>query len=73
MVEWFLERFEDPVHRTSYNTREGGYLWNWGGPYSADDEIQDEFSDIASFELMQQAVDKIQEDGLYDWAPKPSP
>ncbi|WP_141245358.1 hypothetical protein [Mesorhizobium sp. WSM4313] len=69
MVQWFHEHFEDPAVRLPYESAEGGYQWIWGGPYSADDEIQSEFSDVASFELMQEAVDEVQSDGLFDWAP----
>ena len=35
MLYWFRERFEDPVEETPYNSREGGYLYIWGGPYDA--------------------------------------
>lgn len=69
MVEWFGERYEDPVHRMPYNSREGGYLWINGGPYDADEEIQSEFSDVAEFDVMQRAVEEITSEGLYEWAP----
>lgn len=69
MVEWFGERYEDPAQRMPYNSREGGYLWIYGGPYDADEEIQSEFSDVAEFDVMQRAVEEITSDGLYEWAP----
>lgn len=69
MVAWFLEHFEDPAEKTPYESAEGGYQWIWGGPYNADEEIQDIFSEVADFDTMQQAVEEIQKDGLYDWAP----
>jgi hypothetical protein len=37
MVEWFFNNFEDPVHHTPYD---GGYVWIWGGPYDARDELE---------------------------------
>ena len=39
MREWFFENYEDPVERTPYESREGGYIYIWGGPYYAPDEL----------------------------------
>jgi len=36
MVSWFFENFEDPAHSTPWD---GGYVYIWGGPYDAADEI----------------------------------
>lgn len=72
MIAWFYSNYEDPVHRTSYNGREGGFLWNHGGPYDADSELQGEFSDIADLDLIQEAVEEVTSDGTYEWAPTPS-
>ncbi|MPR61238.1 hypothetical protein D7027_05310 [Ochrobactrum intermedium] len=72
MITWFYSNYEDPVHRTSYNGREGGYLWNHGGPYDADSELQGEFSDIADLDLIQDAVEEVTSDGIFEWAPTPS-
>lgn len=69
MVTWFRERYEDPAENMPYESGEGGYSWIWGGPYNADDEIQSEFSDVADFDTMQEAVEEIQADGIFDWAP----
>lgn len=73
MVHWFFERYEDPAHRTPYETREGGYQWIWGGPYSAKDELYSEFHGFAAEELIERAIEEIQSDGIFDWAPVPSP
>ncbi len=40
---WFHSNFEDPAQETPYNSREGGYLYIWGGPYNAHDELYGEF------------------------------
>jgi hypothetical protein len=69
MAQWFLANYEDPVHRTSYNGREGGYLWNHGGPYDADVVLQEEFSDLADFDVIQEAVTEVTSDGIFEWAP----
>ena len=73
MVEWFHAHFEDPAERTLYEFAEGGYQWIWGGPHSADEEVQDEFSEVVDFDTMQEAVREIESDGLCEWAPKEDP
>jgi hypothetical protein len=67
--DWFLTNFEDPVHITPYESREGGYQYIWGGPYDAHDVIENVFAGIASDEIIQAAIEEIEEDGLTDWAP----
>ena len=39
MQEWFYENYEDPVERTPYESAEGGYIYIWGGPYDAHEEL----------------------------------
>lgn len=73
MIEWFHAHFEDPAERTPYESAEGGYIWIWGGPHEATEEIEAEFGEVVSFELIEQAAEEIQRDGLFDWAPKPKP
>jgi hypothetical protein len=36
---WFRENYEDPVERTPYESSEGGYIYIWGGPYDAREEL----------------------------------
>jgi len=66
-IEWFQANFEDPAERTSYNGREGGYLWNHGGPYDARDEVANHFPDLPD-ELLDAAVEEIESDGTTEWA-----
>lgn len=65
MVGWFQENFEDPAMETPY---EGEYIYIWGGPYDASEELYDAFPD-AGEDLIARAVDEIQADGTFDWAP----
>lgn len=69
MVEWFHARFWDPAHETPYMSSEGGYIWVNGGPYDATEQLHGRFSGIASDEAIELAVDSVQSDGIYDWAP----
>lgn len=72
MVDWFFENFEDPAVRTPYESAEGGYIWIWGGPYSAADEIGSNFSDEDQ-DLIDAAVKRVERDGIVDWAPTEGP
>ena len=72
LVEWFLERFEDPAHRLPHESAEGGYQWIYGGPYDAREQLADNFSDERE-DVVEAAVDEIESDGLTEWAPVSSP
>lgn len=66
-IDWFHANFEDPAERTSHNSREGGYLWNHGGPFDAREEIFGRFPDLPD-ELLDAAVAEIESDGIEEWA-----
>ena len=72
MVRWFHRMYEDPANETPYDSGEGGYIYIWGGPYEARDEIGDEFRDLVSDEVIEAAVSKVESDGVLDWAPTDS-
>lgn len=69
MIQWFYENYEDPALHTPYESREGGYQWIWGGPYDASDEIGSEFSDLVSEDIIEEAVEEVTSEGIFDWAP----
>lgn len=69
MVHWFHGLFWDPANETPYNGREGGYLYIHGGPYDASDEFYEEFGAIVSDDVIQEAVDEVETDGITEWAP----
>ena len=72
LVDWFHTYYEDPVHRTSYDGQEGGYLWNHGGPYDASEQLYDEFSGIVSDARIAEAVEEIETEGTTEWAASPN-
>jgi hypothetical protein len=69
MRHWFAERYEDPAQETPYNSEEGGYLFIWGGPYDASQELQEEFGDIIPYKRIEAVVADVEADGIRDWAP----
>jgi hypothetical protein len=68
---WFRQNFEDPAERTPYETAEGGYIWIWGGPYDAREELEAEFSGVVPDDVIDEIVDKLEDEG-YEWAPRSS-
>src|SRR6516164_4356205 len=45
MVDWFFANFEDPAESTPYD---GGYVYIWGGPYDAREELNEAFGVVAT-------------------------
>lgn len=68
MVGWFFENYEDPAHNTPHSSSDGGYQYIYGGPYDAREVLGDNFPSVPE-EWINEAVDRIQKDGTYDWAP----
>ena len=71
IVAWFHSQFWDPAQETPYNGREGGYLYIYGGPYDAREEIEDKFGGLVDDKIIEIAVDEIEVDGT-EWAPSPA-
>lgn len=71
MRTWFLENFEDPVERTPYESREGGYIYIWGGPYEAHDELS-VFGGYAPDDVIEELADELSIDCPY-WTSAESP
>ena len=72
MEAWFRARFEDPAESTPYDSGEGGYQYIWGGPYEANDVIQEEFSGIVEFNVMRKLIEKLNSEN-WEWAPIAGP
>lgn len=69
MREWFFDRYCDPAMETPYDSGEGGYLWLWGGPYDAEEELQGRFSEIVEDDVIEELVIELTSDGNFEWAP----
>jgi len=72
MRAWFLENYEDPVERTPYESREGGYIYIWGGPYNAHEELS-VFGGYVPDDVIEELADNLSMD-CPEWtsAEKPS-
>jgi hypothetical protein len=69
MVEWFFSNFVDPVHNTPWD--EGEYIYIWGGPYYAREELEDAFPNIPE-RLIGIAVGRVENEGGPEWSPSDS-
>jgi hypothetical protein len=76
MIAWFQTHYEDPAESTPYDSAEGGYQYLGGGPCHAREELETyfehelkaQFEDDELEEIINAAVDKIEEGGMFDWA-----
>lgn len=72
MKSWFYANYEDPAERTPYESAEGGYIWIWGGPYDAREEIEGNFYEVADESTINEVVEEIEHYG-FEWAPTEKP
>ncbi|MCK9711802.1 hypothetical protein LT706_09695 [Pseudomonas syringae pv. syringae] len=68
MRHWFYERFENPANSTPYDGRQGGYHFICGGPYDPSDEIQERFSDVVTYEVMEELINELVQECGDEWA-----
>jgi len=69
MRRWFLARYCDPAEETPYESREGGYIWIWGGPYDPMEELQERFGGVVADETIEELATELYRDGGSEWAP----
>jgi len=69
MVDWFQVNFEGPAESTPWD--DGEYVYIWGGPCAAREELEEAFWTSASERALEVAVERIEEDG-WQWAPAQS-
>lgn len=69
MHAWFLQNFERPEEHTPYESKEGGYIYIWGGPYDPEEELMREFEDIVSSETIKKISEEFTEISP-DWSGK---
>jgi hypothetical protein len=70
MLYWFHSNFEDPTNETPRDN--GEFIYIWGGPYDARDELWNEFGSIVPEERIEQVIAEVEASGIQDWAPGPN-
>lgn len=69
LVKWFFENYKDPEDGVPWDGEDKKYVYVYGGPYHADEELFDNFPD-ADEAVINAAVEKIESDGTLDWVKK---
>jgi hypothetical protein len=67
MRQWFRDNYEDPANQTPYESAEGGYIWVYGGPYDAQEELSSEFGDDVPEDVIEELAQELS-DIMPDWA-----
>jgi hypothetical protein len=60
MEEWFRDYYEDPANKTPRD--DGEFVYPWGGPYDAFDELGDEFGELVPEDRIEELVKKLQQE-----------
>lgn len=68
---WFERNFEDPANETPYSSEDGGYLYVWGGPYDAREQLYDEFGQLVPADRIEEVADQVEAHGILEWAAGP--
>lgn len=68
--EWFTDRFCNPVDELPYNSKEGGYLYIHGGPYSPQDEIPHRFENIVPNDVLEEVITELEFEVGSEWSPR---
>lgn len=71
ICQWFFRNYCDPNENLPFNSQEGGFIWIHGGPYQADEVIEDTFTDYASDQAIKESITLIQGEGILDWSGRP--
>lgn len=71
MRHWFFQNYENPAERTPYESKEGGYIYIYGGPYDAGEELGDMFGGIVPEDVMELLVGDL-EGECWEWTSTPN-
>jgi|SRR6476620_354359 hypothetical protein len=58
MLYWFHGNFEDPSNETPRD--EGEFIYIWGGPYDARDELWNEFGSIVPEDRIEEVISEVE-------------
>jgi hypothetical protein len=71
MVQWFLQNYESVEENTPRDSGEWVYIW--GEPVNATEELFNQFNELFAAELIDVAVEVLERDyDVDDWVPVPS-
>lgn len=68
LKKWFLNNYEDPANCCPWE--DGEYVYIWGGPYDAREELEEHFSGFVSEQVINDVIDEL-ENISYEWSDIP--
>lgn len=69
---WFFDNYDDPVNLLPYESKEGGYIYIWGGPYELKDVINNRFYNDVDKEIIDKVIKDIESEyGDIEWSKQP--
>lgn len=71
MKNWLLENYESPESaELPYDSNTNDYIYLWGEPLSTEEILDDEFSGITSYRVIEKSVSELEEEeGVKFWVP----
>ncbi len=69
MRNWFYSNYENPAEHTPFESKEGGYLYIWGGPFDAREELEVIFLDYVPKNELDDLVSELESESL-EWSGK---
>jgi hypothetical protein len=67
MKNWFLSNYQNPDGEVPYDREEGDYVYIYGGPYDAREELNDQFCDYVEESIIEELVEELEND-CYEWS-----
>jgi hypothetical protein len=65
MRDWFYANYELPVDVCPYD--EGEYVYIWGGPYEAEEELMEKFGNVYDEEIIRELADELNNES-WEWS-----
>jgi|KBSMisStaDraftv2_1062788.scaffolds.fasta_scaffold123354_2 hypothetical protein len=70
MERWFLQRYENPVESCPHD--DGEFVYIWGGPYDAREELDAAFGHLFAEDLIEEVATRLEDEHeVYDWSGVP--
>ena len=70
MRHWFHQNYDQPGNSTPWDPEEGRYIYIWGGPYDAREELEEEFSDVVEESVIRELADDLFDESS-EWTKHP--
>ena len=64
MRSWFLANYESPAESTPFESAEGGYIYIYGGPFDARDELVSVFGDYVTESVINELVEELESESI---------